>query len=90
MQRQDFLVISFWITILCTFFYYVKLRLLVHLFPSQYIFCTLQFTAQSWGVLVYENLHVLNVLTKGTLSDTLANREWRLVLALMVRESYKV
>ena len=47
-------------------------------------------TAQSWGVLLYENVHVLNVLTKGTLGDTLANREWRLVLALMVRESYKV
>lgn len=48
------------------------------------------YIAQSWGVLLYENLHVLNVLTKGTLADTLTNREWRLVLALMVRESYKV
>jgi hypothetical protein len=46
--------------------------------------------AQSWGVLLYENLHVLNILTKGSLRDTLANREWRLVLALMVRETYKV
>jgi hypothetical protein len=41
-------------------------------------------------VLLYENLHVLNILTKGSLRDTLANREWRLVLALMVRETYKV
>lgn len=40
--------------------------------------------------MLYENLHVLNILTKGSLRDTLANREWRLVLALMVRESYKV
>ena len=48
------------------------------------------FAAQSWGVLVYENLHALNILTKGSLLDTLSDRECRLVLALMVRESYKV
>jgi hypothetical protein len=52
--------------------------------------CDQSFVAQSWGVLMYEHLHVLNILTKGSLRDTLANREWRLVLALMVRESYKV
>ena len=40
--------------------------------------------------MLYENLHVLNILTKGTLRDTLSNREWRLVLALMTRESYRV
>lgn len=51
---------------------------------------TLAHAAQSWGVLLYENLHVLNILTKGSLRDTLAHREWRLVLALMVRETYKV
>jgi len=54
-------------------------------------FCTcFSFAAQSWGVLVYENLHALNILTKGSLLDTLSDRECRLVLALMVRESYKV
>ena len=41
-------------------------------------------------MLLYENLYVLNILTKGTLRDTLANREWRLVLSLMIREGYKV
>ena len=41
-------------------------------------------------MLLYENLHALNILTKGSLLDTLADRECRLVLALMVRESYKV
>lgn len=47
-------------------------------------------SAQSWGVLLYEHLHVLNILTKGSLRDTLSKRENRLVLALMIRESYKV
>jgi len=39
---------------------------------------------------MYEHLHVLNILTKGSLRDTLSKRENRLVLALMIRESYKV
>jgi len=72
-------------------------RLLLRLFDS--LFATsngvyydfhLRCAAQSWGVLLYENLHALNILTKGSLLDTLADRECRLVLALMVRESYKV
>ncbi len=50
----------------------------------------LYLVAYSWGVLVWENLYALNTLTKGSLADTLANRQWRLVLALMVRESHKV
>ena len=33
---------------------------------------------------------MLNILTKGSLRDTLSVRENRLVLALMIRESYKV
>ena len=33
---------------------------------------------------------MLNILTKGSLRDTLSERENRLVLALMIRESYKV
>jgi hypothetical protein len=48
------------------------------------------FIAFAWGVLVYENLYALNVLTKGTLSDTLSRREWRLIFALMVRENLNV
>jgi len=47
-------------------------------------------TPCSWGVLVYENLYVLNILSKGTLMHTLSKREWRLILALMIRESYKI
>mmetsp|Transcript_25189 Transcript_25189/g.41974 ORF Transcript_25189/g.41974 Transcript_25189/m.41974 type:complete len:483 (+) Transcript_25189:186-1634(+) len=47
-------------------------------------------TPHSWGVLLFETLCVLNILTKGSLQDTLSKREWRLILALMVRESYKV
>lgn len=56
------------------------------------IYCSSSFSiiAQSWGVLLYEHLHVLNILTKGSLRDTLSKRENRLVLALMIRESYKV
>ena len=46
--------------------------------------------AHSWGVLLFENIYALNVLTKGSLRDTLSRRDWRLVLSLMVRESYKV
>lgn len=41
-------------------------------------------------MLVFENLYALNALTKGSLADTLGKRSWRLVLALMVRESRKV
>lgn len=39
---------------------------------------------------MFENLYALNALTKGSLSDTLGQRSWRLILAFMVRESNKV
>lgn len=45
--------------------------------------------AFSWGVLIYENLYALNILTKGTLRDTLANSKYRMILALMIRENCK-
>lgn len=48
------------------------------------------FIAFSWGVLLYENLFALNMITKGTLRDTLSKWKWRCILALMMRESYKV
>jgi ketopantoate reductase len=47
-------------------------------------------TPIQWGTLVHENLYALNILTKGSLGDTLAKREWRLILALMTRESYRI
>lgn len=47
-------------------------------------------TPQAWGLMVYEHLHVLNILTRGTLQETLANREWRLLYALLIRESNEV
>ena len=43
--------------------------------------------AFSWGVLIYENLYALNILTKGSLRDTLANSKYRMLLALMIREN---
>lgn len=46
--------------------------------------------AFAWGILVYENLYALNILTKGTLLDTLSRREWRLIYALMIRENLNV
>jgi len=38
-------------------------------------------------VLLYENIYALNILTKGSLYDTLQNRQWRLIIALMIREN---
>jgi hypothetical protein len=43
--------------------------------------------AFSFGVLIYENIYALNILTKGTINDTLGNYRWRQILALMVREN---
>ncbi len=37
--------------------------------------------------MIYENIYALNILTKGTINDTLNNYRWRQVLALMVREN---
>eukprot|EP01038_Epipyxis_sp_PR26KG_P010655 gene10655-14310_t len=47
-------------------------------------------TPYSWGVLVYENFYTLNILTGGSLVETLSKRKWRLILALMLRESSKL
>eukprot|EP00599_Poterioochromonas_sp_BG-1_P001738 CAMPEP_0173149196 /NCGR_PEP_ID=MMETSP1105-20130129/10183_1 /TAXON_ID=2985 /ORGANISM="Ochromonas sp., Strain BG-1" /LENGTH=398 /DNA_ID=CAMNT_0014064019 /DNA_START=36 /DNA_END=1229 /DNA_ORIENTATION=+ len=44
-------------------------------------------TPFAWGTLVYENLYALNILTKGSLKDTLSRRDWRLIYALMIREN---
>lgn len=46
-------------------------------------------TPFQWGVLIFENLYALNILTKGSINYTLANRKWRLMLALMIRENYQ-
>eukprot|EP01036_Dinobryon_divergens_P024514 gene24512-32971_t len=44
-------------------------------------------TPFSWGILIFENLYALNILTRGSLSFTVSKRKWRLILAMMVRES---
>ena len=38
-------------------------------------------------MLTFENIYALNILTKGSLRDTLNNRSWRLLIALMIREN---
>ena len=46
-------------------------------------------TPFSWGVLVYENLHALNALHRGTLISTFNDYECRCILATMTRECRK-
>lgn len=46
--------------------------------------------AFSWGILLYENLYALNIVTGGDLSATLNCRKHRLILGLMVRETRAV
>lgn len=43
-------------------------------------------TPYSWGVMIWENLYALNIITGGTLRDTLSQRDARLILAVMARE----
>lgn len=52
-----------------------------------FFYCLPFYLAFSFGVLIYENIYALNILTKGTINDTLANYRWRQILALMVREN---
>ena len=47
-------------------------------------------TPFTWGVLVWENLHSINMLTGGSMLGTLRNPRARLILASMVRESTQV
>eukprot|EP01039_Chlorochromonas_danica_P000075 gene75-82_t len=44
----------------------------------------------AWGLMAYEQLYVLNMLTKGSIVDTLSKREWRLIYALLLRETNAV
>ena len=44
-------------------------------------------TPYTWGVLVWENLHSVNMLTGGSMLSTLRNPRARLILASMVREA---
>ncbi len=44
----------------------------------------------SFAMLVYETLYALNALTEGSLTDTLGNRNHRLIYATMIRESRRV
>lgn len=37
--------------------------------------------------MIYENIYALNILTKGSIQDTINNRSWRLIIALMIREN---
>lgn len=46
--------------------------------------------AFSWGILLYENLYALNIVTGGDLNTTLNCRKHRLILGLMVRETRAV
>lgn len=49
--------------------------------------CECRATAHIWGMFIYEHLYTLNILTKGTVRDTLFNRKYRLWYALMIRET---
>ena len=44
-------------------------------------------TPYTWGVLLWENVHCVNMLTGGTIYDTLWDKKARLILASMIRES---
>jgi len=72
--------------------YYRKIitRTMMH-FLYFFIYFSHQYrSAFSWGVLIFENIYSLNMVTGGSLSYTLSKRSWRLILALMIRESIVV
>ena len=50
-------------------------------------FCT---AAYAWGILIFESLYALNTVTGGDLQSTIKCRRFRLMAALMVRESREV
>lgn len=50
------------------------------------IYSRKQLTPYTWGVLLWENIHCINLLTGGTLYETICNTQARLVLASMMRE----
>jgi ketopantoate reductase len=44
-------------------------------------------SSYTWGVLVWENIHCVNMLTGGSIYSTLENKEARLIIASMISES---
>jgi len=44
-------------------------------------------TPYTWGILLWENLHCVNMMTGGTIYETIWDKRARLILASMMRES---
>jgi hypothetical protein len=60
---------------------------LLEVLPGILFFYRKTLTPLSWGVLLYELLYSLNTLTGGSLADTLADGEVRMVFASLLREN---